>query len=406
MSASTTGSGFGAGFLSGSGLARSISNGKQIGQTPLMSPTMAGDKGARGQGILRRLSLGAGGARVSLTLGGCLVLSLIQSPYQPNMGKSPAIVSPSAMPPAADNSIDNSQTDITSSTSYFNALPPSQPASGQSSAVAAGSAPKSSGATPSFYANPFSGAILHEAHDEHEHDLVPGMSAINLGNRVPDQGGVNHGRASSAVMGRGIDQGDVQGLARPAGPSGDGTARARRISFGWSGFMSGKKDTDARPSDDPPRPRISEPDARPPVSILVRRGSGPGSPPAEVPAASVTTVPQDKFKFGHGGAGDADKSPVSVTVQQVSLASSVPSPRNETSSAFTTTTTRESTADARSGSVRGSPTAAKGSPGMLGGSVGVRGRRGSEAGASGGGGKKRSVSPMAEHILRGGPGQF
>jgi hypothetical protein len=65
MSASTNGSGFGAGFLGG-GLARSISNGKQIGQTPLMSPTMAAnDKGARGQGILRRLSLGAGAARVS-----------------------------------------------------------------------------------------------------------------------------------------------------------------------------------------------------------------------------------------------------------------------------------------------------------------------------------------------------
>lgn len=66
MSASTTGSGFGTGFLGGSGLARSISNGKQIGQAPLMSPTMAvNDKGARGQGILRRLSLGAGAARVS-----------------------------------------------------------------------------------------------------------------------------------------------------------------------------------------------------------------------------------------------------------------------------------------------------------------------------------------------------
>lgn len=52
--------GFGSGFLAGAGgLGRSISNGKQIGQVaPLMSPGTTGD--ARGQGILRRLSLGAG----------------------------------------------------------------------------------------------------------------------------------------------------------------------------------------------------------------------------------------------------------------------------------------------------------------------------------------------------------
>ncbi|GHJ85668.1 hypothetical protein NliqN6_2070 [Naganishia liquefaciens] len=380
MSASTTGSGYGAGFLGGSGLARSISNGKQMGQTPLMSPTVASDKGARGQGILRRLSLGAGGAR-------------------PNLGKSPAAVSPSNMPLAADSSLDHSQTDITSSTSYFSALPPSQPASGQSSAVAAGSMGKSSGATSSFYANPFSGAILHEAHDEHEHDLVPGMSAINLGNRVPDK---SHG----------VEQGDVQGMPRSAVEA----PRARKISFGWSGFMSGgKKDTgsDAGPvplsasSEDPPRPRISEPDTRPPVSILVRRESGPApaSPPVGGGTSMTTLSPQDKFKFGHGAGGDTDKSPVSVTVQQVSLAPSVSSPRNDTdSSALTTSYPREATTSAAARPTQGSPTTVpKGSAGMLGGS-GVRGRRGSEAGA--GGGKKRSVSPMAEHILRGGPGQF
>lgn len=310
------------------------------------------------------------------------------------------------MPPAADNSVDNSQHDITSSTNYFNPLPTSQPVTGQSSGVAAGNS-KNTATTSSFYANPFSGAILHEAHDEHEHDLVPGMSAVNLGNRVPsgaDQDGPVYRRASSAVVGQGTEG---QGLPRASGEPRDGTARPRKISFGWSGFMSGKKDTgDERPvpsSGDAPRPRISEPDSRPPISILVRRESGPASSPASVPA-SVTTVQQDKFKFGNGGAGETEKSPVSVTVQQVSLVSSVPSPRNDTNSTMTTATTRESAVEARS--VKGSPTTAKGSPGMLGasGGTGARGRRGSEAGA--GGGKKRSVSPMAEHILRGGPGQF
>jgi hypothetical protein len=60
----SAGAGFGSGFLAGAGgLGRSISNGKQIGPVvPLMSPTGTGD--ARGQGILRRLSLGAGAARV------------------------------------------------------------------------------------------------------------------------------------------------------------------------------------------------------------------------------------------------------------------------------------------------------------------------------------------------------
>jgi hypothetical protein len=265
--------------------------------------------------------------------------------------------------------------------------------------VTTGNGSKGTTNTPSFYANPFSGAILHEAHDEHEHDLVPGMSTINLGNRISagqGQDGPAHRRASSAITGQEAraDQTEVQGLPRS---SGDGTARPRKISFGWSGFMSGKKETpDQRPvpsSPDAPRPRISEPDSRPPVSILVRRESGPASPSGP---GAVTTVQQDKFKFGNGGAGESDKSPVSVTVQQVSLAPSVPSPRNDANSTVTTSSSRES--------ARGSP---KGSAGMLGGvsaGTGARGRRGSESGA--GGGKKRSVSPMAEHILRGGPGQF
>jgi hypothetical protein len=291
---------------------------------------------------------------------------------QPNF-KSPAVTSPANMPPAADNSIDHSQTDITSSTSYFNNM--SSPPANSSSAITASGAAKAAGAAPSFYANPFSGAVLHEHHDEHDSDH--GMSALAISARGNNGDAQSPNSGASAV---------ASGWARDNPGTTQEQARPRKVSFGWSGFMGGRPAVErpAAPASPPVRNGTADPMASAPPSILVRREDGPVSPPS-----GVTRIPQeDKYKFTNGGQGDP---PVSVTVHQVSLASPIPTPRDDS------TLTRPTPAETRR-----SPPAAPVKPsgtGLLGG----RGRRGSEAGA---GGKKRSVSPMAEHILRGGPGQF
>lgn len=277
------------------------------------------------------------------------------------------------MPPAADNSVDHSQTDITSSANYFNTLPP--PAS---SAITTSGPAKPTGAAQSFYANPFSGAVLHEHHDEHDHDLVPGMSSVTLGPRDAQ----SPRRASEAVGGSGGWARDESGL--PA--QGQDAARPRKVSFGWSGFMGsgrgGATATGERPpvaSSPPARNNTTTTDSAAPPSILVRHEASP-------PSGVTTIVREDKYKSLNG-----QDAPVSVTVQQVSLASPVAAPREV--STITSSVPRSVVSDP--------PPPATGTTGKA--MLGARGRRGSEAGA---GGKKRSVSPMSEHILRGGPGQF
>ncbi|KAJ9125167.1 hypothetical protein QFC22_000121 [Naganishia vaughanmartiniae] len=382
-----------------------------------MSPTTGGmavvnDKGARAQGILRRLSLGSGA--------------------RPNFGRPAASSSP-PMPPAMDNFVDQSHTDITSTSEYFHTLPPPRNAPTSSSALAPNANASKSATSPSFYANPFSGAVLHEAHDEHEHDLVSGMASFNIGKRGDSSDGAAHRRASSAVTGSGSGSGwnggssgrreGVDGLPRPAEPH--DAPRARKISFGWSGFMSGKKDANVATQGAAPamaeRPNNNnDTNAGMPPSILVRRESAPVSPPA----TRTTLSDQSKFKFG-AMEGTENKGPVSVTVQPVS-----PSPTTRVQDLDSRTTTvpmstqpqiqqpTSSIATSTSGSTM-SNTNAKLSPsgkpsssssGLLGlggtTHTGSRGRKGAETAGPGGGGKKRSVSPMAEHILRGGPGQF
>ncbi|KAJ9108811.1 hypothetical protein QFC21_000131 [Naganishia friedmannii] len=414
LSSSSTAPGFGTGFRGGSGLARSISNGKQIGQTPLMSPTTGGmavvnDKGARAQGILRRLSLGSGA--------------------RPNFGR-PVASSPPPMPLAMDNSVDQSHTDITSTTEYLHTLPPPQNAPTSSSALAPTANASKSATSPSFYANPFSGAVLHEAHDEHEHDLVSGMTSFSIGKKGDSNDGAAHRRASSAVTSSGSGwnvgssgrQEGIDGLPRPLEHP-DGAARARKISFGWSGFMSGKKDANAAVQAAPSRaerPNSNDANVGMPPSILVRRESAPISPPA----TRTTLNDQSQFKFGTME-GTANKVPVSVTVQPVSPSPaargqdldsrnttvSMPSqPQPQLPSSSMTTTTSGSTISSSNAKLSPSGKTAS-SSGLLGlggatTTTNSRGRKGAETAGPGGGGKKRSVSPMAEHILRGGPGQF
>lgn len=282
------------------------------------------------------------------------------------------------MPSAADNSIDHSQTDITSSTSYFNAMP-SPPTNASSTITTSGSTKPAGGGggAPSFYANPFSGAVLHEHQDEHDHDH--GMSTLTINGRGNNGDAQSPSGAGSAV---------ASGWGRDNPPTTQEQARPRKVSFGWSGFMGGRPAVErpAAPAVPSSPPSRNDPLASAPPSILVRREEGPASPPSGV---TRITQQEDKPKFTNGGQGEA---PVSVTVHQVSLASPVATPREES------TLTRATATEAR----RSPPSAAAGK-GSGTGLLGARGRRGSEAGA---GGKKRSVSPMAEHILRGGPGQF
>lgn len=270
-----------------------------------------------------------------------------------------------------------------------------------SSAITISVPAKPTGAAPSFYANPFSGAVLHEHHDEHDHDLVPGMSSITLGhargNGGDDDDAQSPRRRASEAVGGGWGRDELS--TRTQEPA----QRPRKVSFGWSGFMgSGRPHVapvspPARHTTDLPpaaaRNTTTTTDSPAPPSILVRHHEAART---TSPPSGVTTIPQeDKYKSLNG----QNVPPVSVTVQQVSLGSPVPTAREESTitkgsiprsvASGTTTTTGTGTGKAPSSS------------GLLG---ARRGRRGSEAGV--GGGKKRSVSPMSEHLLRGGPGQF
>ncbi|KAJ9093141.1 hypothetical protein QFC19_008484 [Naganishia cerealis] len=403
---SSTAPGFGTGFLGGPGLARSISHGKQIGQAPLMSPTSGGmavvnDKGARAEGILRRLSLGSG-ARVR---------DFSRADLD---AKHPLLLTRP------------SQTDITSTGEYFHTLPPPQNASASSSSGLAPTNASKPSTSPSFYANPFSGAVLHEAHDEHDHDLVSGMASFSIGKKGDGGDGFAQRRASSAITGIGSQgqlsrQEGIDGLPRSSQHP-EGTPRPRKISFGWSGFMSGKKDVNPHQQPLPPAAdRGNNTDARAdvPPSILVRRESAPVSPPP--PALRTTLDDQSRFKFGSIETG-ANKVEVSVIVHPVSP-SSVPraqeldsreimvptpsqpqlSPSRTTSSTASSGTPSSNTKTSTKAKASSSPSGLLGFGGTAG--SGSRGRKGAEA-TGPGPGKKRSVSPMAEHLLRGGPGQF
>lgn len=336
------------------------------------------------------------------------------------------------MPPSVDNSVHQSHTDITSTSEYFHTLPPPQNAPTSSSALAPTANSSKSATSPSFYANPFSGAVLHEAHDdEHEHDLVSGMTSFNIGKKADINDGAAHRRASSAVTDSGAGwnagslsrQEGIDGLPRSVEQH-DGPIRARKISFGWSGFMSGKKDANPAAQAGPPvaeRPSNNDTNAGMPPSILVRRESAPVSPP---PATRTTLNDQSVYKFGTIE-GTENKVPVSVTVQPVSPSPatrvqeldsrgttvSMPSqPQTQLPSSSMTTTTSGSSNSSTNAKLSPSAKTASSSSGLLGlggtTTTGSRGRRGADTAGPGGGGKKRSVSPMAEHILRGGPGQF